>query len=88
MNNTASSTRARLAGELDRAVELCDRVEREEVIPALLSGSRDSADRTERSQSADDVSRNLRAALRAPKPPEPVKPPLVRFLSWMGVLPG
>jgi hypothetical protein len=70
------------------AVELCDRAEREEVIPALLSGSRDSADRTERSQSADDVSRNLRAALRAPKPPEPPKPPLVRFLSWMGVLPN
>jgi hypothetical protein len=42
------------------ALELCDRAE-QEVIPALLSGSRETADRAERSITADDVARNLRA---------------------------
>ena len=67
------------------AVELCDRAEQDEVIPALLSGSRATADRVERSMSTDDVTRNLRAAMRTPKaPPERGNDPLGRLLSWMG----
>jgi hypothetical protein len=44
------------------ALDLCDRAEQEEVIPALLSGSRVTADSAERGFTADDVSRNLRAS--------------------------
>ena len=43
------------------AVSLCDRAEQAEVIPALLSGSRETADRTERTTTGDDVARRLRA---------------------------
>jgi hypothetical protein len=67
------------------AVELCDRAEQDEVIPALLSGSRETADRVERSMSGDDIARNLRAAMRTPdRAPERRLDPLGRLLSWMG----
>lgn len=45
------------------ALTLCDRAEQAEVIPALLSGSRETADRAERTVTADDVARNLRASI-------------------------
>ena len=45
------------------ALGLCDRAEQAEVIPALLSGSRETADRTERTATADDIARNLRASI-------------------------
>lgn len=45
------------------ALDQCDRAEQEEVIPALLSGSRETADRAERRVTADDVARNLRASI-------------------------
>jgi hypothetical protein len=66
------------------ALELCDRAEQDEVIPALLSGSRETADKTERSFTADDVARNLRAA--GPSVPPPAPPPLGplgRLKSWI-----
>lgn len=67
------------------ALELCDRAEQDEVIPALLSGSRETADHTARSHTADDVARNLRsrAPPEPPKRPEP-KSPLERLKSWIG----
>lgn len=67
------------------ALDLCDRAEQDEVIPALLSGSRELADQTERSQTGDDIARNLRASLRASQPPQPrSNDPLARLLNWMG----
>jgi hypothetical protein len=69
------------------ALEICDRAEQDEVIPALLSGSRETADHTERSHTADDVARNLRARVPSkpperPRPPAP-KGPLERLKSWL-----
>jgi hypothetical protein len=65
------------------ALELCDRAEQDEVIPALLSGSRETADRVERSLSGDDITRNLRAARRTPDQ-APERHLVGRLLSWMG----
>ena len=66
------------------AIEMCDRAEQDEVIPALLSGSLETADHTERSLSGDDITRNLRAAMRTPETAPQRTDPIGRFLSWMG----
>ena len=69
------------------ALELCDRSEQDEVVPALLSGSRELADAAGRSHTADDVARNLRSrppAPERPKRPAPKKGPLERLMAWIG----
>ncbi|MEQ1503601.1 MAG: hypothetical protein ABMB14_15290 [Myxococcota bacterium] len=68
------------------SLELCDRAEQDEVIPALLSGCRETADRAERTSTSDDVTRNLRARIRESEEDEPQRTsnsPLGRFLSWI-----
>lgn len=65
------------------ALEICDRAEQDEVIPALLSGSRETADQTERSHTADDVARNLRSRVPTKPPAPPPRGPLDRLKSWI-----
>jgi hypothetical protein len=65
------------------ALEICDRVEENQLIPALLAGipefSESSA--TPRSMNSDEVARNLRAKV-TPRPEPPPKKGLSRWLPW------